>query len=70
VQLEVPAAETYHFTVYNTQGVAVNQRSYSAQAGINYLQLDLSAHNAAGMYMVAVRDKQGVVVSRTRIIVQ
>lgn len=70
VQLETPTAEIYHFTVYNSQGVAVNQRSYSAQAGINYLQLDLPAHNAAGMYIVAMRNKQGVIVSRTRILVQ
>ncbi len=70
VQLETPAGEVYHFSVYNSQGSVISQRSYAAQAGINFLQLELPGQHAAGMYMVAVRNAQGAVVGRSRVIVQ
>lgn len=70
VQLESPAGEVYHFAIYNSLGSVISQRSFAAQAGINFLQLELPGQHAAGMYMVAVRDKQGIILSRTRIIVQ
>jgi hypothetical protein len=70
IELEAPEKEVYHFAVYNSQGSVVKQRSYSVQAGINNLQLDVPAQSPSGVYMVAVRNTQGVVVSRTRILVQ
>lgn len=70
VQLETPAAEVYHFSIYNSQGSVISQRSYAAQAGINFVQLELPGQRAAGMYMVAVRNAQGAVIGRSRVIVQ
>ncbi|AXY77813.1 T9SS C-terminal target domain-containing protein [Paraflavitalea soli] len=70
VQLETPVAEVYHLAIYNSQGSIISQRSYTAQPGINFLQLQLPGQHAAGMYMVAVRNTQGVVIARSRVIVQ
>lgn len=70
VQLETPTGELYHFSIYNSQGSLISQRSYTAQAGINFLQLEIPGQQAAGMYMVAVRNNQGAVVGRSRVIVQ
>lgn len=70
VQLETPAAETCHFAIYNQVGGLISQRSYSAQAGINFLQWELPAGIAAGMYIVAVKNKQGAVIHRAKLLVQ
>jgi hypothetical protein len=70
VQVETPVGEIFHFSIYNSQGSVIGQRSYAAQAGINFLQLELPGQHAAGMYMVAVRNAKGVVVGRSRVIVQ
>jgi len=70
VQIETPAGEVYHFTIYNSQGSVISQRSYAAQPGINFLQLELPGQHAAGMYMVAVRNAKGAIVGRSRVIMQ
>lgn len=70
VQLETPAAGNYNFTIYNNVGSLISQRSYAAQAGFNFVQLEVPARMAPGMYMIAVRDAKGTIVSRTRVIVQ
>ncbi len=70
VNLESPAAETYNFAIYNSMGSLINQRNYQAQAGPNSLQLDLPASSAVGTYVVAVRNAQGAIVTRKRIVLQ
>ncbi|WP_315821079.1 T9SS type A sorting domain-containing protein [Paraflavitalea speifideaquila] len=70
VQLEAKTGEQYHFAIYNSQGSLISQRTYLAQAGVNFLRLQIPGHQAKGMYMVAVRNSLGVVVSNTRVIVQ
>jgi hypothetical protein len=68
--METPAAETYNFAIYNSMGSLISQRTYQAQAGSNSLQLDLPASSSVGTYVVAVRNAQGAIVSRKRIVLQ
>jgi hypothetical protein len=70
IQLETPADDMYHFAVYNNQGIMITQRTFVTHAGINILRLELPGHLAAGMYTIAVRNTQGLVVNRSRVIVQ
>lgn len=70
VQVEAPAAGTLYFSVYNNVGGLISQRTHAARSGVNTLQLDLPASIAAGTYVVAVRNDQGAIVYRKRIVVQ